>query len=201
MMRARGIVEGLGVLREDGASWRDSIAASEVTASEPHRSRLQIAQAVDITDWLPNDLLTKLDRCLMAHGMEGRTPFLDTAVANAVFCLPDNLKIHKQRGKWILRRWLDRALPEARAFERKRGFTVPVGEWIFERGAELGPLVAANPAVADACHPDRVIALYKSNKKRARLAGWVLLFYALWHQHHIERRHATGNVFDVLSAA
>ena len=201
MMRARGIVEGLGVLRQDDASWRDAIAASEVTATEAQRSRLQIAQAVDITDWLPNDLLTKLDRCLMAHGMEGRTPFLDVAVADAVFRLPDSLKIHKQRGKWILRRWLDRVLPDARAFERKRGFTVPVGEWIFERGAELGPLVAASPAIAEACHPDRVIALYKSTRKRARLAGWVLLFYALWHRRHIELRQPEGDVFDVLSAA
>lgn len=201
MMRARGIVEGLGVLRQDDASWRDAIAASEVTATEPLRSRLQIAQAVDITDWLPNDLLAKLDRCLMAHGIEGRTPFLDTAVADAVFRLPDGLKIHKQRGKWILRRWLDRVMPAARAFERKRGFTVPVGEWIFERGAELGPLVAASPAIAEACHPDRVVALYKSTRKRARLAGWVLLFYALWHRRHIELRHPEGNVFDVLSAA
>ena len=201
MMRARGIVEGLGVLRQDDASWRDAIAASEVTATEPLRSRLQIAQAVDITDWLPNDLLAKLDRCLMAHGIEGRTPFLDTAVADAVFRLPDGLKIHKQRGKWILRRWLDRVMPAARAFERKRGFTVPVGEWIFERGAELGPLVAASPAIAEACHPDRVVALYKSTRKRARLAGWVLLFYALWHRRHIELRHPEGDVFDVLSAA
>ncbi|MDD9903430.1 MAG: asparagine synthase (glutamine-hydrolyzing) [Rhodospirillaceae bacterium] len=199
MMRARGIVEGLGILREDSASWRDAIAASEVTATEPQRSRLQIAQAVDITDWLPNDLLTKLDRCLMAHGMEGRTPFLDTQVAEAVFRLPDSLKIHKQRGKWILRRWLDRVLPAAGAFERKRGFTVPVGEWIFERGAELGPLVAANPAIAEACHSDRVIALFKSTKKRARLAGWVLLFYALWHRQHVQRRQPEGDVFDVLS--
>ncbi len=201
MMRARGIVEGLGVLRQDDASWRDAIAAAEVTATEPQRSRLQIAQAVDITDWLPNDLLTKLDRCLMAHGMEGRTPFLDTEVASAVFRLPDSLKIHKQRGKWILRRWLDRVLPAARAFERKRGFTVPVGEWIFERGAEIGPLVAASPAISEACHPDRVVALYKSTRKRARLAGWVLLFYALWHRRHIEQRQPEGDVFDVLSAA
>ena len=200
MMRARGIVEGLGVLRQDDASWRDAIAAAEVTATEPQRSRLQIAQAVDITDWLPNDLLTKLDRCLMAHGMEGRTPFLDTEVASAVFRLPDSLKIHKQRGKWILRRWLDRVLPAARAFERKRGFTVPVGEWIFERGAEIGPLVAASPAVSEACHPDRVVELYKSTRKRARLAGWVLLFYALWHRRHIEQRRPEGDVFDVLSA-
>ena len=200
MMRARGIVEGLGILREDSASWRDSIAAAEVTATEPQRSRLQIAQAVDITDWLPNDLLTKLDRCLMAHGMEGRTPFLDTQVAEAVFRMPDSLKIHKQRGKWILRRWLDRVLPSARAFDRKRGFTVPVGEWIFERGTELGPLVAASPAIVEACQPDRVIALYKSTKKRARLAGWMLLFYALWHRRHIQGRQPDGDVFDVLSA-
>ncbi len=199
-MRARGIVEGLGLLRQDDAGWRDAISAAEVTANEPQRSRLQIAQAVDITDWLPNDLLTKLDRCLMAHGMEGRTPFLDPQVAEAVFRLPDSLKIHKRRGKWILRRWLDRVLPAAQAFDRKRGFTVPVGEWIFARGAEVGPLVAASPAIAEACHPDRVIALYKSTKKRARLAGWVLLFYALWHRRHIEQRPPEGDVFDVLSA-
>ena len=86
------------------------------------------------------------------------------------------------------------------AFDRKRGFTVPVGEWIFARGAEVGPLVAASPAIAEACHPDRVIALYKSTKKRARLAGWVLLFYALWHRRHIEQRPPEGDVFDVLSA-
>ena len=200
MMRARGILEGLGVLRHDDAGWRDAISAAEVTASEARRSRLQIAQAVDINDWLPNDLLMKLDRCLMAHGLEGRTPFLDRAVAEAAFRLPDNLKIHKQKGKWILRRWLDKALPDARAFERKRGFTVPVGEWILARGGKLGPLVAASPAVAEACHPDRVVALYRSNRKRARLAGWVLLFFALWHRRHIEQRSPEGDVFDVLAA-
>ena len=99
MMRARGIIEGLGVLREDNAGWRDAISAAEMSASEPQRSRLQISQAVDITDWLPNNLLTKLDRCLMTHGMEGRTPFLDQQVAQAVFRLPDSLKIHKRQGK------------------------------------------------------------------------------------------------------
>ena len=200
MMRARGIVEGLGILRDESASWRDAIAAAEVTATKPMRSRLQIAQAADITDWLPNDLLTKLDRCLMAHGVEGRTPFLDTQVAEAVFRLPDSLKIHRQHGKWILRRWLDRIMPSAGAFERKRGFTVPVGEWIFKQGANLGPLVAANPAIAEACHPNQVVALYKSTNKRARLAGWVLLFYSLWHLRHVQGRLPEGDVFDVLSA-
>ena len=45
--------------------------AAQATATFPHRTRLQIAQATDCADWLPNDLLTKLDRCLMTHGLEG----------------------------------------------------------------------------------------------------------------------------------
>jgi asparagine synthase (glutamine-hydrolysing) len=199
-MRARGFLDGLGVLRENTAGWRDGQSAAEATASGGGRSRLQIAQAVDMTDWLPNDLLTKLDRCLMAHGLEGRTPFLDMAVAEAVFRLPDSLKIHKRRGKWILRQWLARALPAARPFERKRGFTVPVGEWISERGAALGALVAATPAIAEICRPKQVAALYTSTRKHARHAAWILLFYALWHRRHIEQRLPEGDVFDVLAA-
>ena len=175
-------------------------SAAEATAGDADRSRLQIAQAIDMTDWLPNDLLTKLDRCLMAHGLEGRTPFLDMAVAQAVYRLPDNLKIHKRRGKWILRQWLARALPAARPFERKRGFTVPVGEWISERGAILGPLVAATPAVSEICRPNQVAALYTSRRKHAAMAAWILLFYALWHRRHIERQPSDGDVFDVLAA-
>jgi asparagine synthetase B (glutamine-hydrolysing) len=57
-------------------------------AATPGRTRLQAAQALDVTDWLPNDLLVKLDRCLMAHGVEGRVPLLDTGVAAAAVPLP-----------------------------------------------------------------------------------------------------------------
>ena len=199
-IRSRGIFDGLGILRDKDIGWRDNVSAAEATASDAERSRLQVMQAIDMTDWLPNDLLTKLDRCLMAHGLEGRTPFLDVKVAEAVFCMPDALKIHKRRGKWILRRWLDRVLPAANAFERKRGFTVPVGEWILERGDTLGPLVAASPAIAEFCHAKQVPGLFTSHRKHAKMAAWVLLFYALWHRRHIEGRLPEGDVFNCLAA-
>src|SRR3546814_904057 len=139
MMRARGTFDGLGVLREESDAWRDGVTAAEATAAVEGRSRLQVAQATNITDWLPNDLLGKLDRCLMAHGIEGRTPFLDPRVAEFAFTLPDEMKVRRGRGKWLLRRWLDGALPAAKPFDRKRGFTVPVGEWIHRRGgAQIG---------------------------------------------------------------
>ena len=155
-LRARGIFDGLNVLRDEAQGWRDGFESAQTTATLPHRSPLQIAQATDSADWLSNDLLTKLDRCLMSHGLEGRTPFLDREVAKIAFTLPDDMKIRKGAGKWLLRQWLQRVMPVARPFERKRGFTVPVGEWIQRRGDTLGPLVAHHPAILEICRPDRV---------------------------------------------
>ena len=198
-MRRRGTMEGLNLLTKDDPGWRDGFAASEALALTSGRSRLQFAQATDCADWLPNDLLTKLDRCLMAHGVEGRTPFLDPAVANAAFRLPDGLKVKNGRGKWILRQWLGIAAPAADAFAAKKGFTVPVGEWISSAGERLGPLVASQPGVAERCRPDAVEAIFRSTGKREVFAAWTLLFFALWHQCQIAGRTVEGDIFDMLS--
>lgn len=200
-MRRKGIFDGLGVLRTRTVGWRDGFAAAEVTERNGARSRLQVAQAVDCADWLPNDLLAKLDRCLMAHGVEGRTPFLDPAVAAVAFRLPDRLKIREHKGKWLLRRWLDGALPAAAAFGPKRGFTVPVAEWIASEGARLGPLVAAQPGVEEVAERAAVIKLFRDTRKHAGFAAWTLLFYALWHRRHVLGRSPDGDVFECLAAA
>jgi asparagine synthase (glutamine-hydrolysing) len=200
-MRSRGTFDRLEVLRAPTPAWRDGIAAAEARAATDGRSRLQVAQATDIADWLPHDLLLKLDRCLMAHGVEGRTPFLDPAVAAAAFRLPDAMKVRDGRGKWLLRRWLQDALPAANPFAPKQGFTVPIGAWIAGQAARLGPLVAAQPGVAEIAQPHHVLPLFReAGQRRAGFAAWTLLFYALWHQAHILGLPADGDVFDVLSA-
>lgn len=200
-MRARGIFEGLDVLRDDSEDWRDGIAAAEATASSAGRTRLQAAQAVDCADWLPNDLLTKLDRCLMAHAVEGRTPFLDPVLAGFAFALPDRLKVRGRRGKWLLRSWLAGKLPAAQPFEKKRGFTVPVGEWIAARGRDAGPLVARQPGIAELCRPDAVEELFRASGKRPGFACWTLLFYALWHRRHVLGRAPAGDALETLAQA
>jgi len=197
--RRRGILDGLGVLRQELTGWRDGIEAAEATEARAQRSALQVAQAVDCADWLPNDLLGKLDRCLMAHGVEGRTPFLDPVVAEFAFRLPDELKINKRLGKWLLRRWVAEHVPVTLPFARKQGFTVPVGEWIARRGTQLGPLVAAAPGIAEICAPDAVARLFKeARRRRVGFAAWTLLFYALWHRHHVLRRPPAADVFAAL---
>ncbi len=200
-MRTRGTFDRLEVLRSALPGWRDGMAAADARAATGGRSRLQVAQATDVADWLPNDLLLKLDRCLMAHGVEGRTPFLDAGVAAAAFCLPDKLKVRDGRGKWLLRCWLQRHLPQARPFAPKQGFTVPVGAWIAGQGARLGALVAAQPGVAEIADPERVRSLFRSaGGRREGFAAWTLLFYALWHRAHVEALPVGGNVFEVLAS-
>ena len=200
-MRRKGVFDGLGVLRNDLAGWRDGIAEAEAAEGDRGRSRLQVAQAVDCADWLPNDLLTKLDRCLMAHSVEGRVPFLDVAVADYAYLLPDKLKVRDGLGKWVLRKWLEKRLPISDPFSKKRGFTVPVEEWIAAKGAEVGPLVAAQPGVAEICRPDEVKSLFKSLDSGKRgFAAWVLLFYAMWHDRHILGRAQEGDALAVLAA-
>jgi len=68
-------------------------------------SPLQSAQWSDVATWLPNDLLIKLDRCLMANGLEGRTPFLDPEVADFAFTLPDRFKVRGRFGRPPRRRY------------------------------------------------------------------------------------------------
>ncbi len=198
-MRRSGTFDGLDVLREAPAGWRDGMAASEKAARAPGRSRLQMAQAVDCADWLPNDLLIKADRCLMVNGIEGRVPFLDPEVARFAFGLPDKWKVHKNSGKWLLRLWLNKALPAAKPFEKKRGFTVPVAEWIASR-PELGELVARQPIVESLATPGAVKQLYRHCDKKTGFACWTLLFLALWHRRHIDGRQPNGDVFECLSA-
>jgi asparagine synthase (glutamine-hydrolysing) len=201
-LRGKGTFDRVtaSILRQPPDGWRDGIAAAEATEARAGRSRLQVAQAVDCADWLPNDLLTKLDRCLMAHGVEGRTPFLDPVVADLAFRLPDAMKIHNGRGKWLLRQWLARHLPAARPFRPKQGFTVPVGEWVRRGGERLGRLVAAQPGVAEICRPGPTAKLFGASDRHAGFAAWTLLFYALWHRRHILGLVPEGDVFETLAA-
>jgi asparagine synthase (glutamine-hydrolysing) len=144
---------------------------------------LQQAQWADITTWLPNDLLLKLDRCLMAHGLEGRTPFLDPEVAAFAFPLPDRLKVRGRYGKWILRKWLERACPAAEPWAHKQGFTVPVEAWIAPRAADIAARIGKVEAVRKVMEPAAAARVFTSDAAGQR---WPLLFYAVWSLIHLE---------------
>jgi asparagine synthase (glutamine-hydrolysing) len=180
--------------------WRDGLARVSTAETGHGRTVVQKLQAIDSAEWLPNDVLLVLDRCLMAHGVEGRTPFLDPPTADFGFCLPDDLKIRGKFGKWLLRSWLDQHVPAAAAFARKTGFVPPLGEWIAGQKCHLEDLVAAQPGVAEAFSGDFVRAVLARARENGQ-AAWNLVFYALWHSHHVLGVNPDGRIDEVLAAA
>ena len=180
--------------------WRDGLAEVSRAEAGHGRSVIQKLQAIDSAQWLPNDVLLVLDRCLMAHSVEGRTPFLDPPTADFAFNLPDPLKVHGKFGKWLLRDWLDKAVPQSAAFARKTGFVPPVGEWIAAQECHLEDLVANQPGVAEAFSRDFVRAVLADASANAQ-AAWSLVFYALWHSHHVQGVAADGTIDEVLAEA
>jgi asparagine synthase (glutamine-hydrolysing) len=198
-MRRNGTFDKLDVL-QPMPGWRDRYTQTEAACcAVSGRTRLQAAQAMDCTDWLANDLLIKADRCLMAHAIEGRVPFLDPVVADFAFSLADRWKVRHGLGKHLLRLWLDKVMPAARPFDAKRGFTVPVGPWMAARPA-IGALVAAQPGIVEIAVPGRVEKLFADAGNKTAFARWSLLFYALWHQTHILGVAPHGDAFETLSA-
>jgi asparagine synthase (glutamine-hydrolysing) len=181
--------KGAGAL----ASWRT--AAKAPTGFSP----LQQAQYADIVTWLPNDLLLKLDRMLMAHGLEGRTPFLDKEVAAFAFNLPDRMKVRGKYGKYILRKWLERHCPAAEPWAKKKGFTVPVASWIAPRAGDLGPRIADVRGVAEVCDADAVRAVFTDEKQAHN--RWPLLFFALWSLIHVEGAEPNAALRSLLGEA
>ena len=191
-----------GILNTNGAfeGWREGLECAETKECSAERTFLQGLQAVDCAEWLPNDLLVKLDRCLMANSVEGRTPFLDPIVADFAFLLPDEMKVTATLGKHLLREWLSTNLPAAEPYAKKKGFNPPVGEWIAAKKDVIAPLVSAQPGIAEIASKDDVGRVFSAAEKNSQTA-WSLLFYALWHSHHIIEVPNEGTIEEVLAAA
>jgi len=195
-----------GLFRNDLASqlaarYRKSAAAmpSMMTRLTDRDGALAALQRHDIEDWLPNDLLIKLDRCLMRHGVEGRTPFVDRKMSAYGFALPVTAKIGNGDGKRLVKSWLAERMPGCRPFARKRGFTVPVGSWIAGEAQVLGPLVASQPGIAAVMRPEDARSVIENADGRGGLLAWRVLFYALWHQIHRRGADPRQPLADILA--
>lgn len=100
---------------------------SRVFAELPYLSR---QLCIDMETYLPDNCLAKLDRMSMACSVEARVPFLDNELVHLALRMPDNLKLRGLQGKYLLKKVAARHVPKDCVYRAKRGFTVPMGEWL-----------------------------------------------------------------------
>lgn len=139
----------------------------------------------DMTSYLPNDILTKVDRAAMAASLETRVPFLDHRVVEQAWRTPLRFKIRDGQGKWLLRQILYKHVPRALIERPKAGFAIPIGGWL--RGPLRGWAEELLSPGALARTPSLDVALIRSRWKQ-HVAGthdwttglWGVLMFQAW---------------------
>ena len=98
--------------------------------SAPTEDSLSLIQYLDFKTYLPGDILTKVDRASMAHGLEVRVPLLDHEFVEWVSGIDPGLKLKGREGKYLFKSALKKLLPDDILYREKMGFAVPLGSWM-----------------------------------------------------------------------
>ena len=168
--------DSLVVGGQEAPSW---VADWQFLASVPEA--VDRMMYLDSVGYLPDDILTKVDRASMAVSLEARVPILDHRVVEFAWTLPTQLKVRDGTSKWVLRQVLERYVP-APLFERpKQGFGIPIDTWL------RGPL---RPWAEELLDPTRL-----------RNEGYLHPepIQQLWQEHLSGTRNRQYELWDVLS--
>ena len=115
--------------RQHLGDYRAESYMEKLMRDAPARSGLDRAQYADMKLWLPGDILTKVDRTSMAVSLEAREPLLDHRLLEFAATLPDNMRVRGGQGKWLLKKTMERYLPQDILYRPKMGFVTPIAQW------------------------------------------------------------------------
>lgn len=138
----------------------------------------------DSISYLPNDILTKVDRASMAVSLEARAPLLDRRLYEYVWGLPEHFKVRNSKGKWLLREVLSQHVP-TEMFERpKKGFSPPLGPWLTGELKDWAADLLQTQKLEEAgINPKPVKAAWEEHQKGHRNLSvklWTVLMYQAW---------------------
>ncbi len=170
--------------------------AFSVMAPHFERSRgwhpLSRVQYVDIKTYLPDDILTKVDRASMAHSLEVRVPLLDHRVMECAASIPPRLHLRRGEGKYLFKRAVADLVDPAILRKRKSGFSIPLARWL--RGP-LAPIfeervLSRDAFVAQLFDPKPLHEWWRQHQRHTRDYAhhlWAIMVLEAWAQRHLDR--------------
>jgi asparagine synthase (glutamine-hydrolysing) len=167
----------------DATLHKFGLAPSQMPKQIHSGNTLDDALRMDLLDYMPGDILVKIDRASMAHGLELRAPFLDVELATFLISLPLYLKIDRTGDKLILRQAFHHLWPDAVRIRGKQGFGAPVAEWLAR--PQVRHLVETR--LNDPRHPLFLLLPFETTRiavQRQNIQAWILLTLALWLEEH-----------------
>ncbi|HEX5965676.1 MAG TPA: asparagine synthase (glutamine-hydrolyzing) [Pyrinomonadaceae bacterium] len=165
--------------------------AREFATECDHNDLVTQMQNVDTRLYLAEDILTKVDRASMAVSLEVRAPFLDPRVAEFAASLPRSYKLRGLKTKYILKKAVRELVPPFVTRRGKKGFGVPVAEWLKVKLRPLARDLLSPERVrrAGVFNPEYVTRLQDEHERGVanhRKLLWTLLMFELWHESFVE---------------
>ena len=167
-----------------GATEPDSLL-TDATQWPPVSDFRERMMYLDTKTYLPDDILTKVDRASMAVGLEARVPLLDHRLVSFAQSIPMHMKIRNGQSKWLLRQVLYRHVPKALIERPKMGFGVPIDQWLRGPLRDWGEdLLSETRLKAGAVlNPDpirKMWAEHQSGTRRWHYHLWDFLMFQAW---------------------
>lgn len=178
------------VWRQGGAGETVFAPVSRAWAGSQHGEPLARATHLDAVTYLPNDILTKVDRASMRVALEVRAPFLARDVVEFAFSMPDRFRMRRLTGKRMLRAAVKDLLPPQILDRPKKGFGIPVAAWLNGPLKELVHDIFAKADVDRAAlfnHGEiqRMLGAHASHRADYRKPLWTLLVFELWRREYL----------------
>jgi len=151
---------------------------------------LQKLLYVDLKVYLPDDILVKVDRMSMAHSLEARVPFLDREVVEFMAGVPSRLKMKRLSTKYVLKKALNKLLPQEILKKKKGGFNVPIPRWIKNDLKDrvidaLSPSKIRSTGFFNETNVSQILNMHIDGKKDYSRNIWGLFMFMLWHDEYI----------------
>jgi asparagine synthase (glutamine-hydrolysing) len=153
-----------------------------------------LIEKMSITDfhyYLPEDILTKVDRASMAVSLETRVPWLDHRLVEFAYSVPSSLKIRNGRKKYLPKKLAEKVLPKNFPVERKQGFCVPLSQWMRDRMGDMLEEELHDKSLSQYLNISYVREILNNHRKHENINHGPRLFsvliFALWHKKFIRK--------------